>query len=170
MLHLVGFQTFISLSSYYIIVQTCSKPSTPSKFASSRGMQIKTSVLCQGSHKNIFSALYIWSAFEPILSFQELSPSAQLNIYSSASFLLVLFFFQCFIDIFETLYLNLSSAAASILFTHSTTFYFSGFLPSGFSTFHKTASVLPELKESERATKAPSSRKYLSFLQNSETF
>lgn len=71
------FQTFISLSSDYIIVQICSKPSVPSKFANV--MQIYTSVLCQGSHQNIFSALYIWSVFEPIPSFQELSLSAQLN-------------------------------------------------------------------------------------------
>lgn len=135
MLHLGFFQTFISLSSDYVIVQICSKPSVPSKFANV--MQIDTSVLCQGSHQNIFSALYIWSVFEWIPSFQELSLSAQLNIYSLASSLPILLFFQYFTDISETFQNNLSWTAASTPFIHCTTFFL-GFLPSGFSTSHKT--------------------------------
>lgn len=54
MLHLVLFQTSFSLSSDYVIVQKCSKPSAPSKFASSALRQINAPGLCPDSHENIF--------------------------------------------------------------------------------------------------------------------
>lgn len=141
MLHLVllNFKLFSPLSSAYIIFQTCSKPLLPSKFASAAEFT-SISVLFQGNHENIFSSLEIWLAFDPVGSFQKPSHSAQLNIHcvsivvscSPYSFANALLTARQFTK-------TITKLLVQYILLNNPTFDLSGFLPSGFAIFLKTA-------------------------------